>query len=362
MKKDLFADWLREFCMLVFIQTIQAFMFAIVMTLIISIFSGQFAEENSAAASTGLICVIILASVSKLEDIIKKIFGVKSNLHDSGMRGGLKSLATTMMAANLAKGVTDNFKKVAGGVTGFVGANRNIARQRARMARDINKYGTPAVSAGAGGEAKPALNSPSNDLNSEDYMQKAAEAKSKGDMRGYERNRGIAAGMKKNSTVAASSASSGSGDPSKLQEKMEAYEDKIRELKQKRRASVISGISGGVETVGALAGGISGAAFGAAMGEGKEILQGSLVGMGIGDKAGALATRTLNAPGAIGDLASDIKGWRNANKEFEKEVSSFNSATREAINARNKQIKSVNLAKKKLNDALKDINAGNMDA
>ena len=358
MKKDIFSDWLKEFCMLVFIQTIQAFIFAIVMSLILSLISGNFGDPDNALGSTGLIAVIILASVSKIEDIVKKIFAVKSNFHDSGMRGGLKSLATTMMAANLAKGVTDNFKKVAGGVTGFVGANKGIARQRARMARDINRYGTSnASSVGADGSSNPALN-PSKDLTQEDYMEKAKEAKKNGDMRGYEKNRGIAAGMRKTSESSGSSLS----NSDKLQEKMDAYDDKIRELKQKRRASVISVASGLNESVGAVAGGISGAAFGAAMGEAKEIIQAGGIGLGIGDKMGSLATRPLSAPGAISDLTSDIKGWRQSNKEFEKEISSFNSTTREAINARDKQIKSVSMAKKKLNDALKDINAGNMDA
>ena len=145
MKKDVFADWLREFCMLVFIQTVQAFIFAIVMSLIISVLSDFPEDETDAVASTGVIAVIVLASVSKIEDIVKKIFGIKSGFHDSGMRGGLKSLATTMLAANMAKGVLDNGKKFFGGIGRGIGAGvsakRDTSRARARLARDLSRSG-----------------------------------------------------------------------------------------------------------------------------------------------------------------------------------------------------------------------------
>ena len=373
MKKDVFADWLREFCMLVFIQTVQAFLFAIVMSLILSILGGSFAESDSEVAATSLIAVFLLASVSKIEDIIKKVFGIKSGYHDSGMRGGLKSLATTMMAAGLAKGVTDNIRKFAGGTAGAIRNSRDIARYKTRMARDINQYATPKAGASAAATgnrlatAVPDQGENKGDLSVDDYMKKAVEAKNNGDMRGYERNRGIATGMKKQGKIIASDnsniteASPSKSDQYKLQEKLDGYEDKIRELKTKRRGNMVTAISGINESIGATVGGVAGASFGAAMGEGKEIIQAGLTGMGIGDKAGSIITKPLGVPGAVSDVSRDIKEWRNANKEYEKEVSSFNSSAKEAIKTRENQISSIKRNKKKLNEDLKQIDAGNMD-
>ena len=77
MKDNIFAHWLKELCSLVFLQAIQAFIFAIVMALIISVMTPDNVsaiERSDLVASTGIIAVIALASISKLEDLIKKIF------------------------------------------------------------------------------------------------------------------------------------------------------------------------------------------------------------------------------------------------------------------------------------------------
>ena len=78
MKDNIFAHWLRELCSLVFIQSIQAFIFAIVMSLIISIMTpdnvGEIGDENRSdyIAATGIIAVLAISSISKLEDLVKK--------------------------------------------------------------------------------------------------------------------------------------------------------------------------------------------------------------------------------------------------------------------------------------------------
>lgn len=361
MKKDIFADWLREFCMLVFIQSVQAFIFAIIMRLLVSMLSYNNLTQIDAGNATSLMAVFLLASVSKIEDIVKKVFGIKSGFHDSGMRGGLKSLATTMMAGKLAKGALDNVGKFTGGVTGAIGAGKGIARQRARMASDLNKNAAP--QAGSSG-SKPALNA---EPTATDYMDKAKEAKANGDMRGYERYRGMAAGMNKSAKAAAAaeSASKGSGKSFDRQKAIDEYDDKIRELKSKRRQSIIGAVSGTVETAGALVGGTMGMIGGAAMGEGKEIVQGGLAGMGVGDTVGRIATKVAASPvtvsAGVGDMVYDIKRTNNANKTLVKEMSEYQSITKDAIKSREKQIRTTRQATRKLNEELKNIDAGNMD-
>lgn len=63
--------WVRELCSLVFIQSIQAFVFTIVIVLIVEVAQGESlnAEDTSAF---GVIAIIGLASISKIEDLTKK--------------------------------------------------------------------------------------------------------------------------------------------------------------------------------------------------------------------------------------------------------------------------------------------------
>lgn len=103
------SAWLKEFCALVFIQSIQAFTFAIIMVMVINLVSGESANSN--AAPLGMVAVVAMASISKLEDLVKKMFGIGPSVTDPSLRGGMKSWATGMVAFGAAKRVADNGKK-----------------------------------------------------------------------------------------------------------------------------------------------------------------------------------------------------------------------------------------------------------
>ena len=341
MKKDVFADWLRELCMLVFIQTIQAFIFAIVMSLIISLLSGfPVDDESDAVASTGVIAVIVLASVSKIEDIVKKIFGIKSGFHDSGMRGGLKSLATTMMAANMAKGVLDNGRKVLGGAIGAaaapIKANKDMNQARARLARDMNRYGgKPGIQAGAGAAGSP-LPAGSSESGSSTSTPPAPTNPASAP------------------AAASAGAAGGSSANDKLQDRIEAYNDKIAEIKANRgkaiRNSSITALSGLAETAGAIGFGAVGMTAGAAMGEGKEIVQAGLIGAGMGDKIGNLSVKPIKA-------ASDLQNFAAENRAVNKELIKQTNM----LNETKGNIRRVRQAKKELQRQLDNLDAGNID-
>lgn len=285
MKKDIFTTWIREFCSLVFIQTIQAFIFSIVMALIISVMTPDNItgiDRADVISATGFIAVIALASISKIEDLVKKIFGVQSSVTDPSMRGGMKSLASTLVAAKLAKGVLDNGKKMAGGIGGVFAANKKIRVAKTRYARDLNRKlgnGNPSsgtgnatvasVDSGGGSSASTTVVQPT----ARDYMNKAIEAKKAGDVRGYYQNRGIAAGMMKqsnmqsasNNNIAAATAGgniAGGLNASKLSNKdkieldkmRDTFDDKMSDLKSQRMESGIKAVSGLIESAGALVG------------------------------------------------------------------------------------------------------------
>lgn len=338
MKDNIFAHWLKELCSLVFLQAIQAFIFAIVMALIISVMTPDNVsaiERSDLVASTGIIAVIALASISKLEDLIKKIFGVQSSITDPGMKGGMKSLATTMLAARMAKGVLDNAGKVAGGIGGAVAANRKINLTKARFAKKLNGAGSDDA---AGGPSA-----------SEQYLNEANEAKNRGDMETYQSKMNMASGAVK----AEQGAAKGSGK-NDLADAYEKYEDEIAKLKQQRRASVFKTVGGLTETAGAIGGGLTGAMIGASIGEGKEIINAGLVGMGVGDKAGAIPVK------AIEQSTNAIKSSIEYREDFVKTVENLNEDARSAINDRKKILTKHYKAKKELEKQMQNFDISDL--
>ena len=321
MKDNIFAHWLRELCSLVFIQSIQAFIFAIVMSLIISIMTpenvGEIGDDNRTdyIAATGIIAVLAISSISKLEDLVKKIFGVQSNVTDTGMRGGMKSLATTMMAANLAKGVLDNAGKVVGGIGGVTAANRSMNKQRARLARKVGNEGPVQLRSGSNPNGVPGENTPESlPAGTTSNSSNNTNAKS--------------SSLNSANTASRINASTKRAMSKDLQKAYDDYEDKLEELKGKRRASTFKAISGLSETLGAAGGGITGALIGASIGEGKEVMNGALAGIGVGDRIGGTPIRTVetaaSAKAAIGEIAKQRQNLVN-------EVKSMNEEAREAL-------------------------------
>ena len=388
MKKDIFSTWVREFCSLVFIQTIQAFIFAIVMTLIISVMTPdnvEGVERSDIISATGFIAVIALASISKIEDLVKKIFGVQSNITDPSMRGGMKSLASTMIAAKLAKGVLDNGKKVVGGVGGVYSANKQMRIAKTRYARDMSrKLGEPASNKNTGGTAPSA--SPATSAVSaskapatvNDYYQKAKEAKNNGDMPGYYKNIGIAAGMQKNMNATnapavgaggniASVAAAGEAKAARFSNKdmadidkmRDAYEDKLSELKAKRAESVIKGLSGLVETGGALVGGTAGAIAGASLGDVGDTLKYGLAGVGIGDAVGSVPGKV-----ALGtkNIAQAVAADNRSKKEFADAMANLSSDAKKYINTKRTNTARYERAKDEFAKFQKQVmDAGNLE-
>lgn len=116
------SAWIKEFCELVFIQTLQAFIFALTMGFIISILSQQVAmDQTDRNTSLGIICIVALTSIFKVEEIARRIFGFGPTKADHG--NAVQSIGKSMLALRMGKNLLDNGKKIAGGFGAVVGSH-----------------------------------------------------------------------------------------------------------------------------------------------------------------------------------------------------------------------------------------------
>lgn len=129
--------WIKEFCELVFIQTLQAFIFALVNGFIVKIITYQHVKEQSDNnAALGIICIVALTSIFKIEDIARRIFGYGPTKADHG--NAVQSIGKSMMALKMGKNLLDNGKKVVGGAGAFFGAHGQRIKAQKRMQSRLN--------------------------------------------------------------------------------------------------------------------------------------------------------------------------------------------------------------------------------
>lgn len=134
------TNWIREFTLIVMVQTIQAFLFAIMMVLIVKsgsayVNDGSEASSEDASMAMGIIGIVGLASIAKMEDLVKKMLGTGPSVTDPSLRGGMKSFATGMLAARMAGRVTNNLGNVTGGIRKVATAPKNERMYLAKKQR-----------------------------------------------------------------------------------------------------------------------------------------------------------------------------------------------------------------------------------
>jgi len=113
MGNGVFGKWFKEFATLVFTQAVQAFLLAIVMTIIISCLAE--AKDDNGVNASGLLCIIALASFNKIELLIKQIFGIHSQFGPS-MSDGARSMMKTGLAIKGVRQISDNASKIRDGL------------------------------------------------------------------------------------------------------------------------------------------------------------------------------------------------------------------------------------------------------
>lgn len=132
MKKDVLNSWLRELISLVFVQTFQAFLIAIIMSMIVRLLTESLKSTAAGSVSdqlnaTGILAIFALASLSKIELLIKNIFGLTSGVGDPSLAAGKRSFtAGTVLGLAGLKRTFDNGRKIIGGTKGMIRGGVNL--------------------------------------------------------------------------------------------------------------------------------------------------------------------------------------------------------------------------------------------
>lgn len=336
MQKGVFNTWIKELCALVFVQTIQAFILAIVLSIILTFIKeiGSNISNQATVSALGVLCIILLSSLTKMEQITKKIFGLDSGILQNKPPHGL---AATMLALKAAGRVLNNVPKMVGGIgSATLGAGLDKKKANAAMLtklqrRGLDKNGNP-LPEQQGGAGAPTDDNGRNE--SDEALQ---------------RNRQLAdAQFSSNAGVGDSGGMTGSlSSPRSYTDKdkdnylkiMDQYDDAISKAKEKRRKGWETFASGAAETIGAgIGGGVGlsvGAISGLATGDFDQIPKAAAYGLGVGDAAGENLTK------AVSSAATGIRSRAKVNSNLDKQLAQMEANLKINEQKRGSQAKRV---------------------
>ena len=345
MQKGVFTTWIKELCALVFVQTIQAFILAIVLSIILTFIknTGTSISDQATVSSLGVLCIVLLTSLTKMEQITKKIFGLDSGILQQKPPHGL---AATMLALKSAGRIFNNIPKIASGIgAATFGANLDKKKANSRALGKLQRRGLDMNgSALPGNDSEGAIQgSTGNAGNGVDYdkarleaaqkfnYDQAKKAKQAGDMKGYKQSMQLAANQRRalknmdNSSTDIGSATSSAirqatdKDRDNYLKIMDQLDDDLSKAKEKRRKGIETAVSGLMETAGAGAGAMAGLSIGAVSGlatnDLDQIPKSMAYGIGVGDMAGESLTK------AVSSVASGVKSRANVNKSLNEQIS-----------------------------------------
>lgn len=336
MNKGVFTTWIKELCALVFVQTIQAFILAIVLSIILTFIknTGQSISDQATVSSLGVLCVVLLTSLTKMEQITKKIFGLESGILQQKPPHGL---AATMLALKSAGRIFNNLPKIASGIgAATLGANldKKKANNRALSKlkrRGLDKDGNELPSNSSGGNDNTGRidngSDNSNNNDNEEMMQKARDNANNS----FNSNIGAgsvpsSSGRSSNNNSSRSISNTINTSARKINDKdkenynkiMDQLDDDLAKAKEKRRKGIETAVSGLMETAGASVGagvGLSiGAISGLATNDLDQIPKAMAYGIGVGDMAGESLTKAVSA------ASTGIKSRASVNKSLNKNI------------------------------------------
>jgi hypothetical protein len=340
MKKDIFMVWLKEFCSLIFTQTVQAFLLAIVMSVVVATASnGSMEEQGTAVSATGIIAIIALASISKVELLVKKIFGVESQFGDPAMKNGMGALAGSLIAAKLAGRALNNVPKMASGLKGL-----DTRKARANALAKRNRDLAAAAGKRSGGSGVAAGNI---------ALQQAGGASAGSGSATTTTGSGLTTAQNV-VTSAQGIASDSKLTAEKFNKINDEYEKAIAEINKNRRESLKKLASGTLETATLPVGAIGGIAVGLATGDNP--LKAAGVGIGATDY---VSEKLVSGVSAMGDAAREFGAVSKAQKSA---VDAINQSSRAIMGANATKVDSYRDAKirdRELTVRIKnDIDAG----
>lgn len=266
------STWIREFCTLVFIQTIQAFTYAIIIVVIVKLQFANIAENSTKTAAMGLFTIMALVSVFKIEDLLRKIFGISPTKADH--KSAVASLGKMAVIGHFGKRLTDNVGKITSGVGARIKSRKDLKKLNKSYGEDLAD-----LKNSKGAQVKTATASSSSS---------AAKAGSS-DVSG--------ASVTGDSATSVPTASNNKSDAD-LQRKLRAtqreYEQKRDEIIKARKEGMKQIAKGFAETGGSIIGGVTGGIIGISDGEIDSLLTQVVAGAGVGDSIGEGAVNTIS--------------------------------------------------------------------
>lgn len=321
-RTSVFSTWFKELFTLIFVQTFQAFLLAIIMTLIISLTVSDYLKDENGISAVGILAIFALLSLSKIELLVKNIFGLTSGIADTSLAAGQKSSFTGgLLALHAGKKLLDNPRKMLGGAKNAVlGQLRMRSAKNNKFDKEIpsrlnssggavdelgssNGVNSPKPTGGSGGGAITRLSDNIAELTRELQRQsRSADTKDKGD---------------------------------KLKELQAAIDD----AKKQRDEGLKNMLKGSLETVGAAHGALAGGVIGMARGD--NALETAVQGAGVGDVIGeAVSNAITSSPSTIKEVKSGIKAEIRAHvkdpsstayKQLEEELKKDNKKNMEEL-------------------------------
>lgn len=291
------SAWIKEFCTLVFIQTIQAFTYAIIVVVIVQLDFNLIPEQNTRMGALGIFSIIAFVSVFKIEELLRKIFGVSSTRADR--KSMMQSLGKLAVVGHFGKRLLNNVGKITGGAKSKLKSRQDLKKLNDEQQKDLEALKKDMANKGVNISSS---NGMSGDLGSsiEDDTIEALEQVSKG-----------------------SKGPSSSAYNQRLRSIEKEYESKRKEIEKARQEGTKQIIKGFTETGGAIIGGTTGALVGISDGDVDGILTEMVAGAGIGD---ALGEKTVDTISSLKKSVSDIK---NAKSTWNKEMQRFNNIKKE---------------------------------
>ena len=321
MKNKIFNVWIKELCSLVFVQSLQALLMAVMLAIIVKLYvdSGAKADEASdgITQALGVYAIFIMSIIPKIELLVKKIFGLGSGVADASMMGGKGSLIKTGLAIKGGLSLLNNVPKIIGGAAGYAGSRLGLSHeaQQKRIAKknlNIANYKDRINNNRIAGKNME-LDKDNYNINSE-----ASEGQ-----------------IPRNNVLLTSDDLIKALNNGKSKDPNAEYREAVHNLKQKRRENLKKMTGGLLETAGAIGGAALGGVVGLAQGE--DVAQNMIIGAGAGDKIGNVVNDVT-----IGSYvnATDYMYTRKENKEDlkkkRKELNSLKSQLDELEKNRNK--------------------------
>lgn len=332
MKNDVFSSWFRELCSLIFVQTFQAFLIAIIMSVIVKILaSSDSATLKGGIDAAGLLAIFALASLSKIELLIKNIFGLTSQYGDPALAGGKTSLAGTWLALKGVGRVLNNGGKIIGGAGKAIGGELRLRKVKNDQIE-------------SGIQKKLNSNEPLTLENSENNS--IADSNDSNSSGGVNKGTGAITNLANeiNALTRAVKEQNMNKNSKDDKDKTKAIDDAIANAKKERNEGLKNMVSGTLETLGAAHGAVAGAVYGLSRGD--DIAATTASAAGAGDVIGEKVANAINgAPSALRNVKTGIKAeikahvpgtTRTAYKEFEKEMRDEN---KKEIDKLNEQLK-----------------------